>query len=203
MNTMNMKRILLCLLIGISYLFANAQGVVVYKKDGTKIKVPYEQLDSISTYGAGDEPDPSGHEWVDLGLPSGTLWATTNVGASKPEEYGDYFAWGETVGYNGGNTTFGWNTYKYCSGSNKTIWKYCTESYFGTVDNKTMLEPVDDAATANWGEAWQMPSLDQFEELINSNYTSSEWVTINGIYGKKITSKNNLKSIFFACRTTL
>ena len=74
--------------------------------------------------------------------------------------------------------------------------KYCTNSDYGTVDNKTELEPVDDAATANWGEAWQMPSINQYNELLNSSYTTTEWTSVNGVNGIKITSKINLKSIF-------
>ena len=132
------------------------------------------------------------HEYVDLGLPSGTLWATCNVGASKPEEYGDYFAWGETKP----KTTYNWSTYKYCEGSYYTMTKYCTDSDYGTVDNKTELEPSDDAATVNWGSEWQMPSDEQFEELINSSYTTKTWTTMNGKYGRKITSKSNGNSIF-------
>ena len=132
------------------------------------------------------------HEYVDLGLPSGTLWATCNVGASKPEEYGDYFAWGETKP----KSDYTWSTYKYCQGTEPTLTKYCTNSSYGTVDNKTELEPSDDAATVNWGSEWQMPSDEQFEELINSSYTTKTWTTMNGKYGRKITSKSNGNSIF-------
>ncbi|MBQ5622209.1 MAG: hypothetical protein IIU92_06310, partial [Bacteroidaceae bacterium] len=131
-------------------------------------------------------------EWVDLGLPSGTLWATCNVGANSPEEYGDYFAWGETEP----KTDYSWSTYKYCKGSKTTMTKYCTNSDYGTVDNKTELEPSDDAATANWGSGWQMPSYEQRTELLNSSYTTTTWTTLNGKYGRKITSKSNGNSIF-------
>ena len=137
-------------------------------------------------------PQPDGHDYVDLGLPSGTLWATCNVGASSPEEYGDYFAWGETKP----KTTYNWSTYKYCKGTETTMTKYCTESYYGTVDNKRELEPSDDAATVNWGSNWQMPSLEQLKELYNSSYTTTTWTTMNGVYGWKITSKSNGNSIF-------
>jgi hypothetical protein len=114
------------------------------------------------------------------------------VGASKPEEYGDYFAWGETKP----KTTYNWSTYKYCKGTETTMTKYCTNSDYGTVDNKKELEPSDDAATANWGGGWQMPSREQFNELINSSYTTTTWTTMNGKYGRKITSKSNGNSIF-------
>lgn len=160
----------------------------------------YVLIDNVPHYGAvknfnreaNTHDYTNGYEWVDLGLPSGTLWATCNVGASSPEEYGDYFAWGETTT----KSNYNWSTYKWCNGSSTTMTKYCTSSSYGTVDNKTELEPEDDAATANWGSGWQMPSLAQLQELINSSYTTTTWTTQNGVYGRKITSKSNGKSIF-------
>ena len=133
-------------------------------------------------------------DYVDLGLPSGTLWATCNVGASSPEDYGYYFAWGETEPYdvNGGKTTFNWSTYKWCNGSVSTMTKYCTSSSYGNdgfTDGKTELDPEDDAAYVNWGPAWRMPSKEQYQELFNSSNTTTEWTTQNGVYGRKITSK--------------
>lgn len=150
----------------------------------------------------------NGHAWVDLGLPSGTLWATMNVGATSPEDYGDYFAWGETKGYNFGKTNFTWSTYKWCNGSETTLTKYCTSNnygYNGFTDNRTYLYPEDDAALVNWGIDWCMPTQKQFEELINSSYTTTEWTTVNGVNGRKITSKTNGNSIFLpaaGCRGT-
>ena len=132
------------------------------------------------------------HKYVDLGLPSGTLWAACNVGANSPEEYGDYFAWGETEPKN----DYRWSTYKYCKGLYSTMTKYCTSSSDGSVDNKTELEPSDDAATVNWGSGWQMPSYEQFDELFYSSYTTTTWTTLNDISGMKITSKGNGNSIF-------
>ena len=135
-----------------------------------------------------------GHEWVDLGLPSGTLWATCNVGASRPEEYGDFFAWGETVP----KTEFNWTTYKHCKGENYTMTKYVNSDAWGSpVDNLVELLPEDDAATVNWGDNWQMPSTEQFRELIDEENTTIRWDTVNGISGKRITSKANGNSIFF------
>lgn len=133
---------------------------------------------------------------IDLGLPSGTLWATMNVGASSPEEYGDYFAWGETDGYDSGKNTFDWSTYKWCEGYENGMTKYCTSYSYGDVDNKTELDPEDDAAFVNWGSAWRMPSEAQFRELIDSTYTTIEGTTQNGVKGQKITSRTNGKSIF-------
>ena len=111
----------------------------------------------------GDEPvtPPDEHEWVDLGLPSGTLWATCNVGATRPGEYGDYFAWGETEP----KEVYDWTTYKWCNGSENTMTKYCSNSSFGIVDNKTELDPEDDAAYVNWGPSWRMPTHEQLQEL--------------------------------------
>lgn len=155
-----------------------------------------ESSDLISGNGTQGEEIIQTHEYVDLGLPSGTLWATCNVGASKPEEYGDYFAWGETTGYKGGKIDFAWRTYKYCRGGINTLTKYCERSSEGTLDYKQELEPVDDVATVNWGEGWQMPSRWQLSELTNSSYTTTEWITLNAVYGRKITSKSNSNSIF-------
>ncbi len=129
----------------------------------------------------------NGHAYVDLGLPSGTLWATCNVGAKKPEEYGDYFAWGETEA----KEKYNWSTYKYCNGYYNTLTKYCNMSYYGYngfSDNLTSLEPSDDAATANWGDGWCMPTMDQWNELVDN--TGSRWATQNGVYGRFFTALN-------------
>lgn len=133
--------------------------------------------------------------FVDLGLPSGTLWATCNVGASSPGEEGTYFAWGETSG----KTSYTWSSYKHCKGTVSSLTKYCTEENRGNngfKDGLTELQPEDDAATANWGKDWQMPSEAQFKELMNDSYTTKEWTKLNGNYGAMITSKSNGHSIF-------
>lgn len=140
-----------------------------------------------------DNPNNGGgnddnHEYVDLGLPSGTLWATCNVGATTPEGYGDYFAWGETEV----KTTFNWETYKYCeNGDHGQLTKYCNYSNFGYhefTDNLTILLPEDDAATANWGNGWCVPTVDQWREL--SQNTTSIWKTQNGVNGRLFTASN-------------
>lgn len=134
----------------------------------------------------------NGHDYVDLGLPSGTLWATCNVGASKPEGYGNYYAWGETKT----KALYNWETYKHGNGEN-LLTKYCNKSadewgseygVNGFTDNLTTLQAVDDAATANWGSGWQIPSKKQFEELIKN--TSSKWTIQNGVKGRLFTGKN-------------
>lgn len=136
-----------------------------------------------------DEPvtPPDDHEWVDLGLPSGTLWATCNVGASAPEEYGDYFAWGETAP----KDYYYWNTYKWSNGDYTTLTKYCTDSSYGNngfVDNKTELDPEDDAAYVNWGSSWRMPTKEQQDEL--RERCTSEWTQVNGVNGRLFTGPN-------------
>ena len=136
-------------------------------------------------------PNTGNHEYVDLGL--SVKWATCNVGATKPEEYGDYFAWGETTT----KSTYNWSTYKYCNGSYNNLTKYCTDSYYGTVDNKTQLELSDDAARANWGGSWRMPTDAEMTEL--REQCTWTWTTQNGVYGYKVTSKKSgytNKSIF-------
>ena len=131
------------------------------------------------------------HEYVDLGL--SVKWATCNVGATKPEEYGDYFAWGETQP----KETYDWSTYKWCNGSYDTQTKYCTDSSYGTVDNKITLDLSDDAARANWGGSWRMPThAEQYELLNQCTWT---WTLQNGVYGYKVTSTKSgytNKSIF-------
>ena len=129
----------------------------------------------------------NGHDYVDLGLPSGLLWATCNVGADSPEDYGDYFAWGETTP----KDTYNWSSYQYCNGSSNTLTKYCNKSsygYNGFTDNLTTLLPEDDAATANWGGNWRMPTKEEFQELYNN--TTVTWTTQNGVNGRLFTASN-------------
>lgn len=135
------------------------------------------------------------YEFVDLGLPSGTLWADRNVGASKPEEYGLYFAWGETQGYSGitDDKQFRWSDYKLCGGSSRTLTKYNNNSSYGTVDTLTTLEQVDDAAYQS-DNTCRMPTSDELEELTAN--TTSTWETLNGVNGRRFTSKTNGNSIF-------
>ena len=111
---------------------------------------------------------------VDLGLESGTLWATRNLGAAKPWEYGDYYAWGETET----KDDYHWGTYKYCKGSAETLTKYCYDAKYGNdgfTDNITTLLPEDDAATAVLGSDYSMPTVADWGEL----YTQCYWVWTN------------------------
>ena len=113
----------------------------------------------------------NGHEYVDLGLPSGLKWATCNVGATNPEEYGDYFAWGEI----------------------KPKQRYVDDNY--TYNSNTRTLPLSaDAANVNWGGKWRMPTKAEYDEL--RNHCTWEWTTLNGIEGYKVISKKNGNSIF-------
>lgn len=128
-------------------------------------------------------------EFVDLGL--NVKWATFNVGAGAPHEFGDYFAWGEIdtkieSGYY-------WDFYKYCSGTYSSIGKYNSVKDYGFVDNKYYLETSDDVAYKQWGETWRMPAKRDFEELINMcDWT---WTTLEGVNGYNVVAKNG-NSIF-------
>ncbi|MCF0220381.1 MAG: hypothetical protein HUK14_11420 [Muribaculaceae bacterium] len=127
----------------------------------------------------------NGHEYVDLGLPSGLKWATCNVGANRPEDYGSYFAWGETSP----------KSY-YISDNSETdlksiSWLQSNARIFPTIWE---LTPAHDAARENWGSTWRMPTKAEFDELIEN--TTTTWTTRNGVKGRLVTSKHNGKSIF-------
>ena len=141
------------------------------------------------------EINNNGFEYVDLGLPSGTLWATKNVGAHKPSDFGLYFQWGDTIGYTDsqvgyecGQTEFNWANYKWNpSGDGETFAKYTTTG--------ATLELEDDAAHVNMGGDWHMPTPIQIRELLNN--TTNTWTTQDGVNGRLFTSKKDgTKSIF-------
>lgn len=160
---------------------------------------------------AAPEHAPAGAEAVDLGLSNGTLWANMNVGAEKPEDDGLFFAWGDTTGYSptaSGGHSFNWATYKWMN-QGQSIWQqvnkyqvadgktdacwYSNGAFIG--DGETTLLLVDDAAHANWGGEWVMPTNMDFSALLDG--TTNEWTTVNGVNGYKFTSKKNGNSIFF------
>ena len=133
-------------------------------------------------------------EAVDLGLSSGVKWASFNLGASKPEEYGYYYAWGETETKT--KDDYSWATYKWCMGDWNTMTNYCSKSdygYNGFTDTKTILNPKDDAAHANLGGNWRMPTLLECLELKEKcTWTGT---TQNGVNGRLVTGPNG-NSIF-------
>lgn len=131
----------------------------------------------------------NGHEYVDLGLPSGTLWATCNIGADTVEEFGDYFAWGETEP----KELYDWKSYQYGRFIHERyeLNKYCTDSAYGLngfVDNLTVMEPDDDVARTCWGEGWRMPTIEEWEELFLN--TTGVWTTLNDVKGWRCTASN-------------
>lgn len=129
----------------------------------------------------------NGHEWVDLGLPSGTLWSICNVGASQPEEYGNYFAWGESKT----KTTYEEMTYKYYKGADSwAITKYCSRSDYGNngfTDTLTILQAEDDPSNA-WGDGWHTPTKAQWDELLQN--TTKLWTTQKEVNGMLFTADN-------------
>ena len=129
-----------------------------------------------------DDKTPAGVEAVDLGL--SVKWANMNVGATKPSGFGTYFAWGEIKP----KQVYSWGTYVWSRGDTQFLLKY------NVTDRVSRLAPSDDAARANWGGDWRMPTADEYEELINN--CKWEWTNKDGINGYKVTSKKNGKSIF-------
>ena len=146
-----------------------------------------------NTDGEDDDPvtppstAPEGVEAVDLGL--SVLWASCNVGAESPEEYGGYYAWGEIEE----KAEYDWSTYKWCDGDYDALTKYCTNSRYGTADNRSVLIPEDDVAHVEWGGNWRMPTLSEFEELAEE--CTWVWTTVDGVNGSKVTGPNG-NSIF-------
>ena len=137
----------------------------------------------------GTEP---ANEPVDLGLPSGLRWGSYNLGASKPQEYGDYYAWGETARKN----DFYWSNYRWCNGSDNTLTKYCNDSsygYNGFTDGKTVLDQEDDVAHVNLGGKWRMPADAEWTEL--REMCTWRWTSVNGVPGDEVIGPNG-NSIF-------
>ncbi|MCQ2202637.1 MAG: fibrobacter succinogenes major paralogous domain-containing protein [Bacteroidales bacterium] len=150
-----------------------------------------------------------GHDAVDLGLSSGNLWATCNIGANEPEANGGYFAWGETQAK--ASNSYDWSTYKYVIKGGKD-WKdinkytvddglqmggatwYNADEFLG--DGKTTLEATDDAATVNWGENWRMPTAKEWKELMNEENCTWSKTSMNGVDGYEVVSKITGNSIF-------
>lgn len=192
MRKSDFMRLFLCLAVALFELPLMAQGVIVWKKDGTQVKFPYEEIDSIVTYNVDKDveedepvtPPATTCEAVDLGL--SVKWASCNVGAESPEDYGGYYAWGETEEKN----NYGATTYK----------------YFRDLDGDGYVDPNEyqnigsnisgtsyDVAHVKWGGSWRMPTKDEFLELCNK--CSWQWTSVNGVSGQKVTGPNG-NSIF-------
>ena len=135
-------------------------------------------VDHVLGKGHADISTGEAGEAIDLGLPSGTKWASCNMGATKPEEYGGYYAWGETEE----KEVYDWSTYKY----------YQDGSFVSLGSDISGTEY--DVAHVKWGRKWCMPTLDDIKELLDN--CTSEWTTFNNVNGRKFTSKINGNSIF-------
>lgn len=170
-----MKKIVLTLatmltsILAMSQFYAYKNGTVIFKMDDDVVDSITFVKPQIYKTGTID-----GHDYVDLGLTSGTKWAINNIGAERPWDYGNYYSWGEVMQ----KSTYSQDTYKYGTDYYNALTKYCTNGSYGKdgfVDNKTVLELQDDAAHVNWGGKWRMPSKAQVEELLSECY----WVWTN------------------------
>ena len=156
------------------WVWKNGTPVYVHNADSITFSEPV----LTDVYSDGTE---MGHNYVDLGLTSGTKWATMNIGAETPQDYGNYYAWGEIYT----KENYKWSTYKYGS-EERGLTKYCTELTYGKddfTDNKTTLDNTDDAVIDNWGNAgWRIPTKGQFNELRNECY----WVGTDSYNGSNV-----------------
>ena len=173
-------------------------GIQDYSEILAAIKTAIENIE----INAGGGEDPADERAVDLDLPSGIKWASYNIGASKPEEYGDYFAWGETKPYyteghaydnpctswREGKTGYNWASYFDTKDGGSTFETYA-------IDKETTLRPEHDAATVNWGGSWRMPTRAEQDELRAECYW--EWTEVNGVKGWKVSSKSNSSNYIF------
>lgn len=176
---------LVLLLTGTLSVSAQAYYMNVYQKDGSKVKYLVEDVDSI--FFSFENAPIEGVEYVDLGL--SVMWATFNVGASSPEDYGDYYAWGEVET----KTDYSMEQYRYWTGydslGNEQMSKYvveCNVGSYGRIDGNTVLDEDDDVAHVKWSGLWRIPTRVEFEELVNK--CTWQWVEQNGVTGYKITS---------------
>ena len=203
-----MKKILNVALLLLCVSFASAQTIMtIHLKDSTKAYYRVEKIDTVDF-------SALKHTFVDFHLPSGTLWATCNVGANKPEEYGDYFAWGETTPYkqtpknypsnwngdtnqaylaNNPKDEFSWPNYMW--GNDNYLFKYNNKEELATPnsepDYQLRLKPEDDAAAVYWGQGWHTPTYEQVEELLH--YCLCTWVLNycnTGVNGLLVLEKN-------------
>lgn len=182
-----LMRTVVVMLLTLGTLSASAQYYMnVVQKDGKIVQFLVPDIDNV--FFSGQDSPAANYEYVDLGL--SVKWATRNVGATKPEEYGDYYAWGETEL----NTDYSWSTYKWCNGSSSTLTKYCNNSSSGNngfTDSKTTLDLEDDVAHIKWGGAWRMPTKAEQDDLRNNctwTWYSSDNTEFNGVAGCKVTS---------------
>ena len=169
-------------------LSSTSVSICVYNNDG----VPYSAtIDEGKNLAAGKACNHvatlTKHEYVDLDLPSGLLWATCNIGATEALDAGSYFAWGETET----KSTYDLVNYSFFKGKGlyNVYLKYVTDSRYGTVDNLSTLQSEDDAASVNWGSPWRMPTSSEITELVENCYW--EYVNDNTSKYYKVSSKTH------------
>lgn len=181
--------LLAALLLMVGAQTMRAQGITINFTNNNRLSYDISKIESIEfdQYAIFEKP-----VLVDLGLPSGTLWAAVNIGAKNAEECGYFYAWGETKP----KDEYSWATYQHCNGTYLTMNKYCTDEYFGLVDGLKVLEDDDDVATTLFGKNWSLPTKEQFEELMNQDYTTWKRVSRNDVWGILVTSKKTNWSIF-------
>lgn len=207
----NMKNEWLAIaLMSASMIDANAVNMCVKTDDGNIVRYEVDHVIEVffedeilleaQRQGVSVDGKVGEYTYVDLGLKSGKLWATYNVGTDLPTESGDYYAWGETSP----KTNYTWETYTLCKGKNGTFTKYCLSEKEGDKDGKSVLEAEDDAVVANWGDKWRMPTKEEMQELIDGcdwEYTTD--FAGKGIVGRIGTSKENKKTIFIPAVGTI
>lgn len=199
MKAKNILAALLMMTVGLQTAKAQKIVMVLTTTDNEVMEFDVMKIKDVSFR----ESSSVENDWVDLGLPSGTKWATCNIGASKPEEYGDYFAWGETSS----KDYFDWGNYKWVNktepswsqinkytindGQLEACWYDSNGKFIG--DKKTELDTEDDAAVVILGGGWRMPSHGQMKELVDN--CTRQWTTQNGVNGILVTGPNG-KTIF-------
>lgn len=187
---------------GITITATSSDGASFQKSTSKTISIERNKISTMSALEAIFTPGPAVPEMVDLGLPSGIKWASFNLGASKPEEYGGYYQWGSLQDVTDTSIYLDWNNCPYYTGTDDhTGWtKYVPSnmswywSGSGAPDNKSVLDPEDDVAHVTLGGKWRMPTEAEFQELIDN--CTAGWTTLNGVYGRKFISKKNDNSIF-------
>ncbi len=166
-------KIIMILLFMTSTLNTSAQTANIHLKNGRVVIYKSSDVDYIDfteKNNSGEDQSLNNHEFVDLGLTSGLLWATCNIGATKPEEYGNFYAWGETESKN----SFSWSNYAHCEGTQESCYKLGDD----------ISETEYDVAHVKWGGAWRLPSNNDFKELYKE--CTWKWETINGVSGFSI-----------------
>ncbi|MEE1063385.1 MAG: hypothetical protein UH071_06925 [Paludibacteraceae bacterium] len=191
-----MKKIILSIIAAMAICCVSyaATYMRVKKNDGTFTKFNTENVKAVTVEETATVSGKIGdYSYVDLGLPSGLKWATCNVGASKPTEAGDLFAWGEVTT----KDVYDYDNYKWVNADEEKMTKYCLKDQYGNVDNLEVLDSSDDAAKANWGGTWRMPTYENMTELVaGCTWVWTDDFNGSGVAGRIGTSKTNGNEIF-------